>query len=176
MTYLLDANVFIQAKNLHYGLDFCPAFWDWLVETNATGKVFSIEKVGDEIAAGADELATWADARGSGFFLKPDAALLPALGSVSAWATGQGYESAAVSTFLQVADYYLVAHALAHGCTVVTHEVAAPSLRKVKIPNACIGVGVRCMTPYEMLRLERARFVLGGHSGDIGNTSFRGHR
>ena len=29
MAYLLDANVFIQAKNLHYGLDFCPAFWDW---------------------------------------------------------------------------------------------------------------------------------------------------
>ena len=26
--YLLDANVFIQAKNLHYGFDFCPAFWD----------------------------------------------------------------------------------------------------------------------------------------------------
>lgn len=27
MTYLLDSNVFIQAKNLHYGFDFCPAFW-----------------------------------------------------------------------------------------------------------------------------------------------------
>ena len=26
--YLVDANVFIQAKNLHYGFDFCPAFWD----------------------------------------------------------------------------------------------------------------------------------------------------
>ena len=26
--YLLDANGFIQAKNLHYGFDFCPAFWD----------------------------------------------------------------------------------------------------------------------------------------------------
>ena len=25
MAYLLDANVFIQAKNLHYGMDFCPA-------------------------------------------------------------------------------------------------------------------------------------------------------
>jgi len=24
MAYLLDANVFIQAKNLHYGMDFCP--------------------------------------------------------------------------------------------------------------------------------------------------------
>jgi hypothetical protein len=31
MAYLLDANVFIAAKNLHYGLDFCPAFWDWLI-------------------------------------------------------------------------------------------------------------------------------------------------
>ena len=39
MTYLLDANVFIQAKNLHYGLDFCPAFWEWLAEKNAAGTV-----------------------------------------------------------------------------------------------------------------------------------------
>jgi len=27
MDYLVDTNVFIQAKNLHYGFDFCPAFW-----------------------------------------------------------------------------------------------------------------------------------------------------
>ena len=26
--YLLDANVFIEAKNRYYGFDFCPAFWD----------------------------------------------------------------------------------------------------------------------------------------------------
>ena len=26
MAYLLDADVFIRAKNLHYGFDFCPAF------------------------------------------------------------------------------------------------------------------------------------------------------
>ena len=37
MSYLLDSDVFIQAKNLHYGLDFCPAFWDWLIESNASG-------------------------------------------------------------------------------------------------------------------------------------------
>jgi hypothetical protein len=161
MAYLLDANVFMQAKNLHYGLDFCPAFWDWLIEANRAGRVFSIEKVGDEIDAGADELSTWAAARGERFFLRPDAAILPALGTVSAWATGQAYEPAAVNTFLQVADYYLVAHALAHRHTVVTHEIASPSTKKIKIPNACIGVSVKCMTPFEMLRHERARFVLG---------------
>ncbi len=119
MAYLLDANVFIQAKNLHYGMDFCPAFWDWLIAANAAGRVFSIEKVGDEVEAGGDSLSAWSKERGSGFFLKPDAALLPALGSVSAWAAGQGYEPAAVNTFLQIADYYLVAHALAHEHTVV---------------------------------------------------------
>ena len=64
MAYLLDANIFIQAKNLHYGLDFCPAFWEWLIENNSAGKVYSIEKVGDEIAAGADELAEWAAEKG----------------------------------------------------------------------------------------------------------------
>lgn len=158
--YLLDANVFIQAKNLHYGFDFCPAFWEWLIAQNAAGVVASIEKVSDELVGGGDELADWAHAQGKGFFLPPDDAVLPALGQVSAWATGQAYEPAAIATFLQVADYWLVAHAKAHDCVVVTHEVPADSVRKIKIPNACIGLGITCMSPYEMLRRERARFVM----------------
>jgi uncharacterized protein DUF4411 len=162
MAYLLDANIFIQAKNLHYGFDFCPAFWEWVAAGNAARKVFSIEKVGDELEAGADELADWAAEQGTKFFLPPDAAILPALSQVSTWASGQGCEPAAVNTFLQVADYYLVAHALAHSFTVVTHEVPTNSVRKIKIPNACIGLGIKFMTPYEMLRSERARFILGG--------------
>ena len=161
MAYLLDANVFIQAKNLHYGFDFCPAFWDWLIANNAKKKVFSIEKVGDEIYAGNDELAEWADQRGPDFFLKPDSLMLSVLGRVSAWATGQNYDPVAVNTFFQVADYYLVAFAIAHGHTIVTHEIASSSAKKIKIPNACIGLNVKCVTPYEMLRRERARFVLG---------------
>ncbi len=161
MPYLLDSNVFIQAKNLHYGLDFCPGFWDWLIQRNVAREVYSIEKVGDELAAGGDELSDWAKQRGPGFFLKPDAALLPALGTVSAWVMGQRYAPAAVNTFLQVADYYLVSYALAHGYTVVTHEKAAPSAKIIKIPNPCIALGVKVMTPFEMLRHERAKFVLG---------------
>ena len=49
MRYLLDANVFIAAKSLHYGFDFCPAFWEWLDESNASGTVFSIERVEAEL-------------------------------------------------------------------------------------------------------------------------------
>ncbi|TAM33539.1 MAG: DUF4411 family protein [Rhodanobacter sp.] len=161
MAYLLDANVFIQAKNLQYGFDFCPAFWDWLERMNAQGKVFSIQQVGNELQAGEDELAEWGEARGEGFFLPPDNQVLAAASQVSVWATGQDYAPVAVNTFLQVADYWLVAFAAAHGHTVVTHEVPANSPKKIKIPNACVGLGVRFMTPYQMLRTERARFVLG---------------
>ncbi|MCA3392687.1 MAG: DUF4411 family protein [Roseomonas sp.] len=159
--YLLDTNIFIQAKNLHYGFDFCPAFWEWLVAQNLSGKVASIEKVADELQAGADDLASWATSRGTDFFLPPDDAVLPALGRVSSWATSQSYEPAAVSLFLQVADYWLVSHASAHDFTVVTHELPSNSPRKIKIPNACIGLGLPCVSPYEMLRREQARFVLG---------------
>lgn len=161
MAYLLDANIFIQAKNLQYGFDFCPAFWDWLEQKNAAGMVFSIQQVGDELQAGGDDLADWAAVRGDMFFLPPNEAVLPALQHVSAWAVGQNYEPVAVNTFLQIADYWLVAYALAHGHTVVTHEVPANTTRKIKIPNACVGLSVRFMTPYQMLRHERARFVLG---------------
>ena len=95
--YLLDANVFIQARNLHYGFDICPAFRDWLDEQNRAGKVASIEKVADKLHAGADELADWADARGDRFFLRPHDMVAPALRTVSDWARTQDYESAAGS-------------------------------------------------------------------------------
>ena len=133
MAYLLDANIFIQAKNLHYGFDFCPAFWEWLITNNTAKRVFSIEKVGDEINAGADDLAVWAAKRGSDFFLKLDATILPVLGTVSDWVMSQSYEPVAINTFLQLADYYLVAHALAYKHTVVTHEIVSTSTKKIKI-------------------------------------------
>jgi hypothetical protein len=63
--------------------------------------------------------------------------------------------------FLQVADYYLVAQAHAWNYVVVTHERADHAVKRIKIPNVCIELGLKCMTPFEMLRLERARFVLG---------------
>ena len=162
MAYLLDANVFIQAKNLHYGFDFCPAFWEWLIAANTGQRVFSIDKVGEEVYQIEDELSEWASARGPDFFLPLKENVLPSLSAVSSWAsTGGRYEPGAVSGFLQVADYYLVACAHAGTHIVVTHEVPSASRKKIKIPDACIGLGVKFMTPYEMLRRERARFLLG---------------
>jgi len=164
MSYLLDADVFIRAKNLHYGLDFCPAFWEWLVHKGHTGSVASIDKVADEIEAGQDQLSQWARDHGHALFRRTPPTLAPQFTQVSTWATGQQYTPAAINTFLQAADFYLLAHALAGNHVVVSHEVPANSPARIKIPNACVGLGVRFMTPYQLLRIEQARFVLGAHA------------
>jgi len=160
MACLLDANVFIEAKNRYYGLDFCPAFWDWLIIAHIAGRVFSIEKVADEIGAGDDALAEWESGCAEGFFVKIDPSIVDALGQVNDWVIDQGYEASAITEFLESADSYLVAHALADKYDVVTLETVAATKKKVKIPNVCIGLGIKCMTPFEMLRNERARFIL----------------
>ncbi len=134
---------------------FCPAFWDWIDHAHQAGTAFSIDKVAIELDAVDDDLATWASERPDAFFLEADAAVVPSMQDMSTWANGAGYEPAAVATFLQDADDYLVAHEHANRHVVVTHEVVAHSTKKTKIPNACIGVGVRCVTPFEMLRADR---------------------
>lgn len=160
--YLLDANVFIQAKNLHYGFDFCPAFWTWLETKSKDGLVGSIEKVGDELYSFGDDLSVWAKQMGENFFVSPTPDVLPALTQVGQWAVSQNYDPAASSAFMQVADCWLVAAALANKATVVTHEKpGSGSIKKIKIPDACVGLNVKCVTPYELLRLEKAKFVLG---------------
>lgn len=164
MSYLLDANVFMSANRQHYGMDFCPAFWEWLAHAGHVGRVFSIDKVADEILAGDDQLAEWAKTQGQHLFRRTPPTLGPQFAAVSQWATGQHYSPAAITTFLQVADYYLVVHALAGDYTLITHEVSRNSRNTIKIPDACIGVGVRFMTPYQMLRIEKARFVLGNRA------------
>lgn len=58
--YLLDANVFITAKNLHYGFDFAPGFWDWLDQEHSNERVRSTEQVRHELLAGSDKLGDWA--------------------------------------------------------------------------------------------------------------------
>lgn len=124
------------------------------------GKVASIEKVAAELLGREDEVAECVEARGEEFFHRPDALAIRALSTVSNWTRAFGFLPSAVEEFLQVADYWLVAHALAHGRTVVTHEVPQNTTHKVKIPNACAGLGIECINPFEMLRRERARFIL----------------
>lgn len=164
MAYLLDANVFIKAKNDEYGFELCPGFWQWLDHANQRQAVFSIDAVRDELLGHDDELAEWARPRGDAFFLPPDELMLDQVGVLSEWVTeADRYTPAAKNDFLgKPADIYLVAHALAYEHTVVTLEQADSKKNKVKIPEVAIPHQVKCIRPYEMLRIEGAQFVLKG--------------
>ncbi len=162
--YLLDANVFIQAKNQHYGLDFCPAFWDWLIYANTKGVIYSIEKVKEELTVGDDELATWAKSLNEEFFLPIDYSTTQAMREVSRW-VDQNYEMGAESNFFETADYYLISYALAHRFTIVTHEKFTTSTIKIKIPNVCRELNIPCLSPFEMLRRQKVRFILQPPNG-----------
>lgn len=161
MAYLLDSNVSIEAKRLHYGFDFCPAFWDWLDQQAQKGTVRSVSRVATELFEGGDDLADWAKARDRLLFIQPTQAIINAYAKIAHWTLNEGYEQVGAATFLAVADSYLVATALAEGHTVVTRERPSDSKRKIKIPNACVGLNVPYMDVFEMLRREKARFVLG---------------
>jgi hypothetical protein len=162
MAYLLDTGIFIEAKRRFYGMDFVPGYWDWLLREAKAGAIRSIEKVADEIGAQQDDLSAWAATLPNGFFLRPDATFSAAFQQVSQWALASGFQPAAYNEFLGVADSFLIAQALAGGHTVVTLEKPAttPSKRKIKVPDACAGVGTKCMTPYEVMRLRGVRLVL----------------
>lgn len=162
MAYLLDTGVFIEAKRRFYGLDFVPGYWDWLMREAKAGTIRSIEKVADEIDVQQDDLSAWAATLPAGFFLRPDANFSAAFQQVSQWALDSGFQAAAYTEFLGVADSFLVAQALAGDHTVVTLEKPAtsPSRKKIKVPDACAGVGVKCITPYAMMRLRGVRLVL----------------
>lgn len=156
--YLLDTNVFIEAKAFHYGMDFCPAFWKWLIRSSRSGTIASIIQVADEIQD--DRLNEWLPKLGNGFFREPDLMVLQAMEKVSAWVNTQQYTPSAKADFFGGADYHLVAHALAGQHVVVTHEQIQHTRIRIKIPNACIALGVKFARTHEMLRREKARFVL----------------
>jgi hypothetical protein len=162
VAYLLDANVLITAKNNHYGFDFCRAFWDWLDTAHHAGVVFSIERVYDELVERDDDLSGWCRDRRP-MFLALDADDVRAVATVNRWANDSpDYDPAAKAEFADVADSFLVAQALARGHTIVTHERISDGRRRIKIPNAAAAHVVEWCTPFHMLRVERARFVLGG--------------
>ena len=161
MAFLLDTNTLIQAKNDYYAFGLCPGFWDWLVKANAEGTVYSIEPVLREIRDGNDDLTAWANNQPPEFFLPVDTATAAKLPHVIQWVQSTDFREEAKRDFLAKADPILIAYALAHGCSLVTHEVHIQGeKRKVKIPTVCRALGVDYVRTFQMLSSENVRFVL----------------
>ncbi len=161
MRYCLDSNTMIEAEHIHYGMSFCPAFWDMIDLQSDTNVIFSIEQVYDELIAGNDELADWVKKRKHSplFINTEDEATQLVFQEIADYIMANFAEEQA-SHFLSKADPWLIAKCKALEATLVTKEVLAPGARKVKIPNICEVFGVNYIKTHEMIKLLGNRFIL----------------
>ncbi len=166
--YLLDTNVFIEAKNRYYSFETVPGFWEWLEVARAEGVVISIDKVKEELIRSKDELAQWAKDHPDFFCSTGDAECIKYFGELSRWAydVGNNYSKAAKVEFTKgdIADPYLVAYARAYECVVVTHEKPASDGRKrIKIPDACQAIGVDYIDIFSVMKKEKVCLTLSSN-------------
>ncbi len=162
--YVLDSNVFIEAKNRYYGFDIAPGFWEWLECSYMTGKICSIKPVYDELTTGDDELADWVKLKPhKGIFttIDGDQAIYDFVNQIATWAEDKKYKYSAIQKFADCADPFLIAFAAAHGYTVVTNERPEPdSRRSVKIPDVCKAFDVKYCDTFTLFRSTGAQLVL----------------
>lgn len=171
MGYLLDANTLIDADRRFYKFCFMPGFWDWVERGFQFGTLLSIDLVYEEILASDSReanthLREWTK-RNRGFFREIDGDtnetvvhLLQLLKEKESRGAPQ-YASAAIRSFSDGADPYLIAYAKTHGHAVVTNEQSAPrSAKVVKIPDACKLLGVDSISLFDLLAIEQPKFVL----------------
>jgi hypothetical protein len=159
--FLLDANVFIQAKNAYYAPEIAPGFWDLLDIQFANGKIASVEKVYKELIVRDDWLAVWVKERKK-FFFQDDNSIVETLTEISNWTEKVGYDKKAKDDFIRItADYYLIAHAMAKQYTVVTHEIGGSgSKKKIKIPDVCKVFNIPCINSFELIKKLEMKLVL----------------
>lgn len=158
----MDANTYIQAKNFYYNMSFCPAFWGWLDQQFEKGELASIQIVYDEITNGSDELVDWAKERKDQFIgVSDDDTQEKYIEIVNFVMQLEGKKQQHKDIFLEKADPWLIAKALATDAIIITHErLDPPDSKKVKIPNICKEFGVGYMSTFQLLENLDAKFVL----------------
>jgi Domain of unknown function (DUF4411) len=163
VTYLLDANTLIEAKNRYYQMSICPGYWDWLQRAHQAGEVSSIRSVREELKRGNDDLAEWAKQNAYLFLEESDPATQTAFAQVAQHVadTATQMKPGALDEFLSGADPWLIAKAMTTNATVVTHEqLNLAARRKFLIPNVCEHFNVPFVDTFELLNALEARFVL----------------
>ena len=156
--YILDANIFIEAKRRYYAFDLCPGFWSSLLHHSSMGNLESIDRVESELLEG-DDLGVWKK-QASGLFASTDSKIvLTAYRDIIQWAQRQThFTNAAKSEFASAADAWVIAYAKANNATVVTHERSARKSTKIKIPDVCEHFDIQCTDTFDMLRKLRVAF------------------
>lgn len=161
--FLMDANAFIEPRDRYYPFDICPGYWTALVQLHGVNRVFSIDRIRDELLEQDDDIKEWIEERAPDTFFKKteDQAVIDSFQEMVNWVYGEPqFTDAAQSEFASVADGWLVAYAAVNRFVVVTQEEYNPDVkRRVPIPNVCEEFEVEYVNTFEMLRALGAKFI-----------------
>ena len=158
--YLLDTNVFIQSSHT-LPSDIFPSYWTKLGEVIENGIAVIHESVFDELKKHKDPLLNWVKSLEGVKIFKSSPETLQCYLAVCNWADNDGrYTAKALRDFKKqgLADAWLCAEAMASGLVVTTHETSSNSPNRVKIPDACAGIGAKCVSYYDFMRSQGFRF------------------
>ncbi len=149
--YCLDAGVFINPWNYYYTQQICPSFWELLLQLASEGCLISPHEIYQEIQKQDDGLSKW---------LKSNKFPFEAIDENIQDNMHLVMEKFPLlidsKSFRSMGDPWVIATAMSREATVVTTERSAP--KKIKIPDACHGLGIPCITEFQFVHEIGIRF------------------
>ncbi|MCX6152781.1 MAG: DUF4411 family protein [Candidatus Kapabacteria bacterium] len=156
--YCLDTNFFVQGWNKYYSPIFCSGYWEIIDEFGKEGIIFIPEMVKKEINKVDDTLKEWL--KNKEYLIKDiDSNVQRHLKEIYAY--NESHIRLVDNTKNRSqADPWVIAHAMSEHATVVTKEekIATPNSTKIKIPNVCENMGVRCIDDFEFIKEVKLLF------------------
>ena len=146
--FVLDTCALTWAMRDAYPIDIAPGFWEKLEQAVNAGIVISNEMVFREIKQQDDSLYAWCNQLPQ-LFCDIDQAILDKaaelVGNYPKMINPLGEKDGA--------DPFLIAQAiLCNGVVVTQEKIAGPTANKIKIPDVCCLIGLKCVTTLLMMK------------------------
>ncbi len=156
--YCLDTNVLIQAWQKYYSPTICPSYWDVLNMLGSENRIFIPKEVFEEITRTEDELAEWLKVSKIPVY-NLNESVTKCLSNI--FATNPAHRLLVDNVKQRsLADPWVIAYAMSEGACVVTKEekITAANSDRIKIPNVCENMNVRCINDFQFIEEINIRF------------------
>lgn len=148
--YSFDTSALINGRQDIFRPPMFEPIWDAIGQMIASGQVLAVDEVKRELKRKDDEVSRWARTK-QGLFVSLKHDIQQATKEVLRACPRLMAQHGANRNS---ADPFVVGLALARGGTVVTQETPGRSDRRPRIPDACIEVGVSCITLPEFVSAQ----------------------
>ena len=149
MIYSIDTSALLDGWVRYYPPDIFPSLWTNLEFLIDTQKLIAIEEVLVELKKKDDEVYKWAY-KHHHMFMPIDNQIQTAVSNIL-----NDYERLVdTSKNRSTCDPFVIALAQVTGCVVVTGERATGNLKKPRIPDVCVELGIESINLLQLIRKE----------------------